>query len=118
MPYTSNRYAPKARRLTVNLVKVKRLKKAVVARMFGVHRATIGKWIERADPDHRVFIRTVPPRPHNHPNQIPQTTIDRLVALAVAAFLESKGLYVYLRFSTSEGYPRREAFLWAKDPSL
>lgn len=81
MAYTSNPYAPKARRLAVNLVRVHGKKAAEVARMYGVHRATIGKWLKRAPKDHRIFVVTHSSRPHSHPRQLSQDTVSRLIVL-------------------------------------
>lgn len=105
MPYTSNPYAPKARRLAVNLVRVKGMKPAQVARMYGVHRATVGKWLKRASQDHREFVPTQLPRPKHHPNQLPDATVERIVELrntlkrcapVIHAHMKNEGIQVSL----------------------
>jgi putative transposase len=81
MSYISNPYAPKARRLAVNLVKTGKESKASVARIYGVHRATIGKWLERASKHSREHIVTRSSRPKSHPNQVPAEIVNRLIEL-------------------------------------
>lgn len=80
MPYTSNPYAPKARKLATNLVKTGHTK-AEVARMYGVHRSTIGKWMKRATKHSLEKIQTKSSAPHNHPNQLPKAVVTRVVTL-------------------------------------
>jgi len=70
MAYTTNPYLPKVRRLAVNDVEVRSMSQASVARKYGVHRATIGRWIKRASPDRKEFIRTRSSRPSHHPHQL------------------------------------------------
>ena len=81
MPYNSNPFMPKVRRLAVNEVKSGRLSQAQAARKYGVNRSTIGRWISIAPKDHRVFIETKPSRPKFHPHQLSQETVDRIVSL-------------------------------------
>lgn len=104
MAYTSNPYAPKARRLAVNLVKTGS-KKAHVARMYGVHRATIGKWLKKATKHSGEKIWTQSSAPHSHPNQLPETTVDRIVTLRLKykrcapvlhGYLQKEGIVVSL----------------------
>jgi transposase len=80
MPYTSNPYAPKARKLATVLVK-QGASKSQVARLYGVHRATIGKWVKRATRHNKEHIQTKSSAPHHHPNQIPDWLEDRVVTL-------------------------------------
>lgn len=70
MSYTNNPHIGKTRRLAVNDVLVRKLTKAFVARRYGVHRATIGKWLERATSDRKTHIETRSSKPHRHPNQV------------------------------------------------
>lgn len=81
MPYTSNPYAPKARRLAVNDVIYGRCTKAQAARKYGVQRSTIGKWLQRAPKDHRVFIATISSAPKRHANQLTPTVETRILEL-------------------------------------
>ncbi len=80
MAYTSNPYAAKARKLATNMVK-RGYSKAMVARMYGVHRATIGKWMKQATKHSGEKIYTKSSRPHTHPQQIPPSTVNRLIEL-------------------------------------
>jgi putative transposase len=80
MSYTINPYSPKARRLAVNLVRVQHKKPAQVARLYGIHRSTMSRWLKRAHPDHRVFLHNISSRPHFHPNQLPQSLVNRVIA--------------------------------------
>jgi len=79
MSYSNNPYAPKARKLATNLVKTG-LSNACVARMYGVHRSTIGKWMKKASTHSRERIWTQSSRPHHHPYALPQETIDAIIA--------------------------------------
>lgn len=47
MSYTSSPYAAKARFEAARLVVKDGLKASQVARMYGVHRATVGKWVKK-----------------------------------------------------------------------
>lgn len=65
--------------MAVNDVEVRGISPASVARKYGVHRSTIGRWVKRASPDHKEFIRTLPSRPKSHPQQLSQEVIDRVL---------------------------------------
>lgn len=80
MPYTINPYAPKARKLATNLVK-KGKSKAEVARMYGVHRSTLGRWMLLATKHSRERIFTRSSKPHHHPRQLPEETVNAVLAL-------------------------------------
>ncbi len=80
MSYTSNPYAPKARKLATNLVKTGN-SQAAVARMYGVHRSTIGRWMKLSSKHSREYILTRSSRPHHHPRQLPQTTVDEVITM-------------------------------------
>lgn len=81
MSYTSNPYAGKARRLAVNDVRFGRLTVIEAAAKYGVARSTIWRWRKRADPDHRVFLHTLPSRPKHHPNELKPEVVARIVQL-------------------------------------
>ena len=68
MAYTSNPHIGKARRRAVNDVLYHGSTKAAAARRYGVHRATIGKWIRRAPQNPLKHIETVSANPRYHPN--------------------------------------------------
>ncbi|OGD91812.1 hypothetical protein A3D07_02695 [Candidatus Curtissbacteria bacterium RIFCSPHIGHO2_02_FULL_42_15] len=101
MAYTSNPYAPKARRYAVDLVRLQGIKAAQVARMVGVHRVTIGKWLKRVPTDHRLPYGTQSSRPHHHPNQVSDTVVNRVVALRKKLGRCAPVLHAHL---VSEGY--------------
>ena len=80
MAYTSNPFALKARKQATNLVK-RGFSKAQVARMYGVHRSTIGKWMKKATKHSTEHIQTISSAPRTHYNQLPQETVDRVIFL-------------------------------------
>ena len=80
MAYTSNPYAPKARKKATNLVK-RGFSKAQVARMYGVHRSTVGKWMKKATKHSLEHIQTKSSRPHNPANQLPEEVVEKVVRL-------------------------------------
>lgn len=100
MAYTNNPYAPKARKEATNLVK-KGLKVAIVARMYGVNRTTVWRWLKRASKHSREFIPTLTSRPKSHPNQVPLETINRLVELRQSLGRCAPVLHAHL---TNEGH--------------
>ena len=80
MTYTTNPYAPKARKLATNLVKTGHTK-ASVARIYGVHRSTIGRWLKLASKHSQERIWTKSARPNHHPRELPKETVDAVVTL-------------------------------------
>lgn len=84
MSYTSSPYAAKARYEAAKLVVKGGLKKATVARMYGVQRATITKWVKRFPKDlgHSAhFISTLSSAPNHHPKQTADEVINRIIEL-------------------------------------
>lgn len=81
MPYISNPYAPKARKLAINMLKREKLTKAETARRYGVHRSTIGRWLKRATKHPMEHIATLSSRPHHHPKELSQHVVNRIIAL-------------------------------------
>jgi len=81
MSYNTNPFVGKARRDAVWEVKTKKLSCAEAATKYGVHRTTLWRWIKKAPSHNREYIPTLPSRPKNHPNQMPQETVGRLVEL-------------------------------------
>jgi len=82
MPYTSNPFAPRARRDAVNLVLKQGLTSAEAASKTGVHRATIGRWIRKSYElylDGREVIPTTKPAPKTHPNGLPPDIVAAIV---------------------------------------
>ena len=87
MSYTSSPYAPKARFEAAKLVVKDGLKPSHVARMYGVHRATIGKWVKRFPGRTRKlnqyghFISTLSSAPNHHPKQTPDEVVSKIIEL-------------------------------------
>ncbi len=100
MNYISNPYAPKARKEATNWVK-KGLNISVVARMYGVNRTTLWRWLRKASKHSREFIPTLPSRPKSHPNQVQEETIRRLVELRAKLGRCAPVLHAHLNL---EGY--------------
>lgn len=82
MPYTTNPYAPRARREAVKLVLRDGLTAAQAARKTGVHRSTIGRWIAKREAlclDGRSPIPTLSSAPKRHPNGLPPDVVAAIV---------------------------------------
>ena len=103
--YTNNPFLPKIRREAVNDVIYRHLSYSEVARKYGTGKSTVCKWMKRADPDHRVFIDTLPSRPHHHPQEIKPEVIARVIELrqqfnrcapVLHAYLKREGIKISL----------------------
>jgi transposase InsO family protein len=87
MSYTSSPYAPKARFDAARLVVKGGMRKSQVARMYGVHRATIGKWVSRFPGKTRKlnqyghYIDTLSSAPNHHPKQTSDEVVSRIIEL-------------------------------------
>lgn len=81
MPYTSNPYAGKARRLAVNDVLSGRFSQAQAARKYGVVESTISKWMRRAPKHNNQKIDTCSSAPKHHPNQLKPEIENRIIEL-------------------------------------
>lgn len=86
MPYTSSPYAAKARYQAAKLVVKEGYKKATVARMYGVNKSTISRWVERFPKGHKnwhndYYIFTLSSAPNHHSNQTPERLVDRIIEL-------------------------------------
>lgn len=87
MSYTSSPYAAKARFEAAELVVKDGLKASQVARMYGVHRATVGKWAKRFPGKTRKlnqyghFISTLSSAPNHHPHQVSEEVVERIIEL-------------------------------------
>lgn len=79
MAYTNNPFLPKTRRLAVNEVVFKNKPVAEVARKYGIHRATLYRWIKKADPDGESPVNTLSSKPKTHPNQIPKDVVNKVI---------------------------------------
>jgi transposase InsO family protein len=105
MPYTSNPYVARTRRLAVNDVLVRHFTNSFVSRKYGVHRSTIGRWLKRATGDRKTYIETESSRPHHHPRQLPKELEAKVIkvrletgrcAQILYAMLKNKGVVVSL----------------------
>jgi transposase InsO family protein len=86
MPYTSSPYAAKARYNAAKLVVKDGLKKAVVAKMYGVNKSTISRWVERFPKGRQnwhndYFISTLSSAPNTHPNQTSDEIVEEIIKL-------------------------------------
>lgn len=83
MSYSNNPYAPKARRLAVNLVVKEGLSVAEAARRSGVHRTTLHRWIRKTidlELHGKAYIPTLSSVSHHHPNQLAPEVVAAIVA--------------------------------------
>lgn len=105
MPYTTNPYLPKVRRLAVNDVRLGRLTQAQAARKYGVTRSAVYKWLEKASSDQKEFIYTLSSRPKSHPNELTKNIINQIIEMRkkfkrcapiIHAHLVKKGVNVSL----------------------
>lgn len=86
MSYSSNPYAAKARFEAAKLVVKQGLRASQVAKMYGVHRSTIGKWVKRFPRrlnQYGHFISTLSSAAKYHPNQLPDEVINKVVNLRI-----------------------------------
>lgn len=86
MPYTSSPYAAKARYLAAKLVVKDGLKPSRVAKIYGVHKSTISRWVERFPKGHKnwhndYFISTLSSAPNHHPNQTSEVVVEEIIRL-------------------------------------
>ncbi len=82
MAYSTNPYAPRARREAINLVLLHGFTAASAARKTGVHRSTIGRWLARPEAkDQRKLLPTRSSRPHSHPRTIAESVVKRILEL-------------------------------------
>ncbi len=83
MSYSNNPYAPKARRLAVNLVARDGLSVAEAARRSGVHRTTLHRWIRKTrelDLHPKAHIQTLSSAPSHRSNELAPEVVAAIVA--------------------------------------
>lgn len=104
MVYISNAWVAKVRRCAVNDVLLRGIPKAQVARKYGVHRATIGKWLKRHE-GKRMYIDTQSSRPHTCPHKLSSALVERVIQLrrkvhrcapVLHALLQKEGVIISL----------------------
>lgn len=82
MSYVTSPYAPRARREAVNLVLKDRLTPAAAARRAGVHRSTVGRWLDKAKTVHgSMLLYNTSARPHTSPNALSTLIVNQIVLL-------------------------------------
>ncbi len=105
MSYTSNPFAPRARREAINLVRQRGWTKAQAARYTGVHRSTIGRWLARAPRHAASVIPTKSSRPHHPAGTLDPAIVRRIIELryqyrrcapVLVAYLIREGIRVSL----------------------
>jgi len=97
MAYTTNPYVGRTRRDAVNDVRFHELTQVQAALKYGVVRSTIWKWVKRAPSHNREFINTLPSRPKSHPNQLPDSTITRIIELRMGLGRCAPVLHAHLK---------------------
>ena len=120
MAYIMNPYLPKVRRLAVNDVEIRNLSCASVARKYGVHRSTVGRWVKKASPDHKEFIYNLSCRPYHHPDQLSPEMVNKVIRIreeygrcapVIHELLKKEGVYISLssvgRILKREGLTRK-----------
>lgn len=82
MSYSKNPHLPKVRAEAVKMVRSGQSTREV-ARHFGFVQSTIVKWCAKVPPDIRQYrvIRTESSRPHHHPRELPEETVQRILLL-------------------------------------
>lgn len=84
MAYSTNPYAPRARREAINLVLKHGFTAAAAARKTGVHRSTIGRWLKKSEQlalHGNAHVPTLSSRPHAHPRALASDVVARILAL-------------------------------------
>lgn len=82
MAYTTNPYVPKARWEAVNLVRFGGLTPAQAARRTGVHRSTVGRWLNKCDElelHWKAYIPTLVSAPGSHPNALAPALVTEII---------------------------------------
>lgn len=104
MSYTASPYAPKARFEAAKLVVKHGMKASQVARMVGVHRSTVGKWVKRFPRklnQYGHYISTLSSAPNHHPHQTSDALVERIIELRKRYKRCSPVIHAHL---ISEGY--------------
>src|ERR1051325_4915796 len=79
MSYVTSPYAPRARRIAVNLVRKEGWSQAAAARYAGVHRSTVGRWLKKAESVHgSKFIYNASARPHTSPGALDRKLVNQI----------------------------------------
>ena len=82
MSYVTSPFAPKARYEAINLVRRQGFTKAQAARHAGVHRSTIGRWLDKAKDLHgRAYLYNESSRPKQPAGCLDSLTVAQIVVL-------------------------------------
>lgn len=81
MPYTTNPHMPTVRRDAVRLVCYRGWSIRKVARHIGVEPSTVSRWVKLDPTGGWRIILTKSSRPHHHPDELSETTIQRILAI-------------------------------------
>lgn len=82
MSYVTSPYAPRARRIAVNLVIQEGWSAARAARYAGVHRSTVGRWLKKAEQVHGLkLLYNDSARPHTSPRALDRRTVNQICIL-------------------------------------
>lgn len=81
MPYSLNPHLPRLRAKAVDMVHYQGKSIRAVARYFGVQPSTVSRWVKKVPQAGAWDIPTDSSRPHHHPQDTPQTIVDRIKEL-------------------------------------
>lgn len=79
MAYTTNPKMPRLRAKAVDMVKLEGKSIRQVARYLGYNPSTISRWVKKSHKNGNWKIDTLSSRPHNHPKQLKQDIIDKII---------------------------------------
>lgn len=80
MSYSTNPALPRVRRDAVNFVRTGHSTREA-ARHFGYSQGAIVQWCKRATENRRLFIPTQSSRPHHHPDELPESVVERILEI-------------------------------------
>ena len=80
MPYTTNPHLPRLRMEAANLVAREGWSTRDAARHYRFNQSTIVRWVGKARMTNRNLIATESSRPHRHPRELPDETVNAILA--------------------------------------
>lgn len=96
MAYTTNPKLPRLRAKAVEMVRAGK-KVGEVARYFGYTKGAISKWCKKMRKEGSWTIPTLSSRPHSHPNELPDETVDTIIAYKKKYKRCSEVIYEHLK---------------------
>ena len=81
MPYTTNQYIPRLRMKTAQLVICDGWSTRRAARYTGYNQSSIVRWVQEARNSNLLVIPTRSSRPHNHPRQLSDEIVRKILAM-------------------------------------